>query len=92
MLSVRGIVVPILNFYGILIFAYVIMSWFVRPGSGGLLGDIYGVLRQLCEPYVGLFRRILPPVMIGSAGLDFSPLVALVVLQVVTGIATQILH
>ncbi len=92
MLSPVGILLPVLNFYELLILVYVVMSWFVRPGARGLLGDIYGVLRQLCEPYVGLFRRILPPVMIGSAGVDFSPLVALIVLEVITSVLGSVLH
>ena len=85
-----GIVLAVLNFYEILIVAYVLMSWFAHPGTGGLLGDIYGVLRTLCEPYVGLFRRLIPPLQIGAGGLDFSPLVALIVLQIIEGIVSNV--
>jgi uncharacterized protein YggT (Ycf19 family) len=66
--------VRVLDFYGLLVFAYVIFSWF-RPT--GLLYDIYRVLEQICEPYVGLFRRIVPAL----GGIDFSPWVAILFLR-----------
>jgi uncharacterized protein YggT (Ycf19 family) len=70
----------LLDFYELLIIAYVIFSWFpMRPD--GLLADIYRVLASVCEPYVGVFRRIVPTVSMGGAGIDFSPIVALLVLR-----------
>lgn len=75
--SAALIVYQVLRFYEILIVAWVLMSWFPMRG---ILYDIYGVLASLVEPYVGLFRRFIPPV----AGIDFSPLVAILVLQFVS--------
>ncbi|MDO9556834.1 MAG: YggT family protein [Coriobacteriia bacterium] len=74
-MSLASIVSQVISFYGILIFVYVIMSWF-RPS--GVFLDLYRVLGTLCEPYVGIFRRIVPVV---GGGIDFSPMVALLVLQ-----------
>ncbi len=66
----------ILSFYGLLIFVYVIFSWF-PISRDGVLADVYRVIASICEPYIGIFRRIVP-----SAGaVDFSPLVALLVLR-----------
>jgi YggT family protein len=69
-----GITDSLVSFYSTLIIVYVLMSWF-RPS--GIFYDIYRVLGQLCEPYIGIFRRIVP--LVGS--LDLSPLVALLVLE-----------
>ena len=74
----------VLNFYAGLIVIYVLLSWI--PTSSGVIAELHSVLATICEPYVGLFRRILPMAMIGGAGLDFSPFVALIVLQLVAGI------
>ena len=64
------------EFYVILIFAYTLMSWFpVR----GVAYDIYGVLASLCEPFIGVFRRLIP----AFGGLDFSPWVAIIAVQFV---------
>jgi uncharacterized protein YggT (Ycf19 family) len=70
-----------INLYAMIVFAYVIMSWFAS-GVKGALRDLYVGLATVCEPYLGLFRRLLPPVMVGSGGLDFSPLIGLFVLQI----------
>ena len=82
-MSLTGILRTILSFYSGLIVIYVLMSWI--PSNEGMVGEIRSVLATLCEPYIGLFRRILPMAMVGGAGLDFSPFVALIVLQLVGG-------
>ena len=65
-----------LNFYSLLIIVYVLMSWF--PVSG-VLEDAYRVLASVVEPYLGLFRRIVP----NMGALDFSPFIAILVLWAV---------
>jgi len=63
-----------LSFYQFLIIAYVLLSWF--PASG-TVWEIRRVLGTVVEPYLGLFRRIVP--LVGM--FDISPIVALLVLQ-----------
>jgi uncharacterized protein YggT (Ycf19 family) len=66
----------VLRFYEILIIVYVLMSWFpVR----GVLYDLYQVLASLTEPYLGIFRRVIPVM----GGFDFSPMVAIILLDFV---------
>jgi len=77
-MSSANLVNSIISFYSLCIFAYVIMSWF-RPS--GLAYDIYRVLGQICEPYIGVFRRILP----AMGGIDFSPWVAILALRYLIG-------
>jgi YggT family protein len=74
---ISSLVSSVIDFYLFIVFAYVIMSWF-RPS--GFLYDVYAMLATICEPYIGLFRRIVPQ---GGGGIDFSPLVAILVLQVI---------
>lgn len=64
------------QFYGLLIVIYVLMSWFPMRG---VLYDVYRVIGTLVEPYLGLFRRIIP--LIGAV--DISPIVAYFVLQLI---------
>ena len=64
------------QFYVVLVIVYTIMSWF--PLSGAAL-DIYGVLASLCEPFVGVFRRFIPPM----GGIDFSPWAAILAVEFV---------
>jgi len=65
------------SFYSALIIIYVLMSWL--PMSGGFIYDVYRVLGSVVEPYLGVFRRVIPPM----GGLDFSPVVAIILLNLV---------
>ena len=75
--------------YSLFIFARLVLSWFpARPGSPVFL--IKGALHTLTEPYLGVFRRVLPAARIGSVGLDLSALVGLVVLFIVIQVLARI--
>ena len=61
--------------YILLIFAYVLTSWVPLPYSPWVR-RISDFLRDVCEPYLRIFRRILP-----SLGpLDLSPVVGIIAL------------
>ena len=77
-----------LNLYATVIFVYIILSWFVS-GARGVVRDIYTGLAAVCEPYLSIFRRLLPPVMVGSAGLDLSPIIGFFVLQFLANLAAR---
>jgi len=75
-----------LIYYALTIYAWMIvgravLSW-VRPSPGSALFRIDRVLYQATEPYVALFRRLLPVPRVGAVGIDLSSVVALVVLLV----------
>jgi YggT family protein len=63
--------------YVLLIFVYVLTSW-VRLPYSVWVRRISDFLRDVCEPYLRIFRRILPPL----GPLDLSPVVAIFVLFV----------
>ncbi len=70
------IISTLVGFYETLILVYVLMSWFpIR--QGGLVYDIAMVLRSVCEPWLGIFRRFIPP----FGGIDFSPVIAILALN-----------
>ncbi len=56
---------------------------FLRPGAS----FIYDV----CEPFLRVFRGLLPAVRLGGMGLDLSPLIAFVVLFIVERVAFNVL-
>jgi YggT family protein len=58
--------------YVLLIFVYVLASW-VRLPYNLWVRRISDFLRDVCEPYLRIFRRILPPL----GPLDLSPVVAI---------------
>ena len=80
------VVLRLIEFYEILIIAYVLMSW-LRPGAG-LLGDIYRVLSTITEPWLGIFRRIVP-----TLGMfDISPIVALLALRIISSLLVRVFY
>jgi uncharacterized protein YggT (Ycf19 family) len=89
-MSIARLVATFLQLYGWVLVAYVVLGWFVMADRGGGLFGIYRTLAAICEPYLGLFRRLLPPIMLGGGGLDLSPLVGLIVLQIVAGIVGRL--
>jgi uncharacterized protein YggT (Ycf19 family) len=67
--------------YSWLIIARVLMTWI--PSGNATFQSIFSFLYQVTEPYLGLFRRIIPTIGGGGVGIDISPIVALLVLQLV---------
>jgi YggT family protein len=75
--------------YILLIFAHIVVQWLlafgVRPPYSRASSAVLGFLRDVCEPFLRIFRRIIP----GFGGFDFSPIVAIVVLELINGIVVQ---
>lgn len=67
--------------YQLVILAAIIISWFpLEPGSA--LEGVRNGLQSVTEPVLGPVRRALPPVRLGGAGLDLSPIIVLLGLYV----------
>lgn len=76
MLSLKYLIISIADVYSMVLFAYVMMSWL--PTDRGILADINNVLAKLCDPYLNLFRKLIPPL---GGIVDVTPIIALLVLQ-----------
>ena len=72
--------------YVLLIFVYIISSWFQLPYRPWL-HRIRQFLADVCEPYLRLYRRFLPPL----GPLDLSPMVAVLVLVILDQVIVSIL-
>lgn len=75
---IRALIIGLANAYTTIIFIYVIMSWI--PHSTGVVGDVYRILGKICDPYLDLFKKLIPPI---GGMLDITPIIALLVLQLV---------
>jgi YggT family protein len=67
-----------LNIYFVLILIRVLLSWFPNVSW---YNPPFSTLSQLTDPYLNIFRSIIPPL----GGIDFSPMLAIILLQVVAG-------
>lgn len=87
--SVTTILVQLIGLYQTIIFVYVILSWL--QGTNAAVASIYRALGTVCEPFVGIFRRILPGSISGGAGMDFSPLIAMLALSALQRLVQMLL-
>jgi YggT family protein len=78
--------------YVILIFAYILSSLIFAFGGripySRWSSAVLGFLRDVCEPYLGLFRRFIPPI----GPIDVSPILAILVLQIVGRLIINAIH
>jgi uncharacterized protein YggT (Ycf19 family) len=78
--SIADYVEALITVYWIIILAYILLSWVEAFGGripySRVTSAIIGFLRDAAEPYLRIFRRILPPM----GGLDLSPLIGILVL------------
>jgi len=65
-----------IQIYLFLIIVRVLLTWFP---SIDWLSPPFSILSQLTDPYLNLFRSIIPPL----GGLDLSPILAILLLQLV---------
>ncbi|HET6571422.1 MAG TPA: YggT family protein [Solirubrobacterales bacterium] len=77
--------------YIILILIRVLMSWIPRMPYNPALRAVLDFVSQTTDPYLNLFRRILPPIGGGGFGLDLSPMVGIVVLYVLRAIVVGLI-
>ncbi len=79
----------LIDVYMLLIILYIVVqllfAFGVRPPYSRWSDAILTFLRDVCEPFLRIFRRIIPRV----GPFDFSPVIAILVLQLINSIVVQ---
>ncbi|MGP8066236.1 MAG: YggT family protein [Acidimicrobiales bacterium] len=79
------ILVDLIQVYIVVLFVRIILTWFpTNPWSG--LGRFERALGRVTDPVLAPIRRVLPPLRVGGGGIDLSPIVLLVALEVLVSI------
>jgi YggT family protein len=91
--SIADFLSTLIYVYTVLIIVYIVVQLLfaagLRPRYSRATDALLGFLRDICDPYLRIFRRVLP----SFGGIDFSPLVAIIVLGLVNEIVVQgIIH
>jgi YggT family protein len=77
--------------YTLLIIAYILSSLFFAFGGrvpyARWSSAILGFLRDVCEPYLAIFRRFIPPI----GPLDLSPIIGILLLNIVGSILANLI-
>jgi YggT family protein len=75
--------------YTLLIILYVVVqllfSLGLRPPYSRATDVVMGFLRDVCEPFLRIFRRLIP----SFGGIDLSPLLAIITLEILNGVVVQ---
>jgi YggT family protein len=78
--------------YTALIILYIIVQLLFsagyRPPYARWSDAVLQFLREVCEPYLRVFRRFIPPL----GGLDLSPWIAIILLRVVGSVVVSAVH
>ena len=94
--SVRGTIADylsaLINVYVVLIIIWILLGLYLAFGGrlpyNRVSDAIVSFLRQVCDPYLALFRRFIPPI----GAFDFSPIVAILVLTIGGGIIVGLIR
>jgi len=84
--SVQTFVSVFATVYSLTLIAYIITSWIRMPYS---LNSVQRFLYDVCEPYLRLWRRLLP---FSVGPLDLSPIVGLLALGVAAKVVIALLE
>ncbi len=76
---ITNTVVNFINIYLVLIIIRILLSWFQTTGWAQQ-GMAY--LSPITDPYLNIFRSVIPPL----GGIDLSPILAILTLQLLTGL------
>jgi YggT family protein len=75
--------------YTLLIILFIVIQLLfnvgLRPPYSRTGDAVLGFLRDICEPFLRIFRRLIP----SFGGIDFSPILAIVSLQIINSIVVN---
>jgi YggT family protein len=90
--DIAGYLLAVIRVYTLLIIAYILSSMFFAFGGrvpySRWSSAILGFLRDVCEPYLSIFRRFIPPL----GPIDLSPIIAIFLLNIVGGIVAGLIQ
>ncbi|HEX3617666.1 MAG TPA: YggT family protein [Solirubrobacteraceae bacterium] len=83
--DVFGVYIAMILLY---ILANLVFAFGLKPGYSRSLDVVLGFLRDVCEPYLRIFRRLIP----GMGMMDFSPIIGIIVLGVVSSVVVGLIR
>ena len=77
--------------YIVLILINVLLSWVPRMPYNPTLRAVIDFVTETTNPYLNLFRRVLPPIGGGGFALDLSPMIGVIVLFVLRAVVVGLI-
>jgi YggT family protein len=89
--DVADYVSTLITVYVVLIFIRILMSYFRSIPYYRALDVFLRFVTEVTDPWLNLFRRFIPPVRVGPAALDLTPMIAVIVLVFLGRIVTSLI-
>jgi YggT family protein len=77
--------------YIAVLIARIVVSWIPRMPYNPVLRTVVGYVEDVADPYLNVFRRFIPPVRVGPAALDLSPIVGIFLLVIVQSLVVGLI-
>jgi YggT family protein len=78
--------------YSFLLIARILLTWVPSIEQNTGLRPVINFIRDITEPYLRLFRGLIPVVGAGGAGFDFSPIIAIIALGLIRSLVLNMLR
>ena len=89
--DVAHYVSTLITVYVVLIFIRILMSYFRSIPYYRWLDIFLRFVTEVTDPWLNVFRRFIPPVRMGPAALDLTPMIAVFLLIVIGRLATNLI-
>lgn len=80
-----SIIVQLLHIYTFIVLANALLSWFVYGTKNAVIRQIYWFTGRIVDPVLSRIRNALQPAS-RSFGIDISPFILLILLQILVGL------
>jgi uncharacterized protein YggT (Ycf19 family) len=90
--DVASYVSALIWIYSVLILVRILLTWVPRMPENAALRTVVGFVEDITEPYLALFRRLIPPLRGGPGLIDISPIIAIFALVLVGSLVTSLIR
>jgi len=78
--------------YIVLVLLNVLISWIPRMPYNRGLRAVLDFVKETTDPFLNLFRRVLPPIGGGGFALDLSPMIAIIALYILRAVVVGLIE
>jgi YggT family protein len=90
--DVADYVSTLITVYVVLIFIRILMSYFRSIPYYRALDVFLRFVTEVTDPWLNLFRRFIPPVRVGPAAIDLTPMIAVFALYIIGFFVTRLIR
>jgi YggT family protein len=90
--DVADYVSTLITVYVVLIFIRILMSYFRSIPYYRALDVFLRFVTEVTDPWLNLFRRFIPPVRMGPAAIDLTPMIAVFALYIIGFFITRLIR